>query len=182
MTAHGGVDLLPSTTPPWRCYTGRVSGSHSNAFTTLDYGVRDEFLRQNKPERKGDSFHWVAITDATDATIDQLALVDGRGLWRAVYRSTKPAVAASHPEAVVFMLATAEYLLRPFLVLCLDETDTFESYIESTSEVPFSLMAEVSVAGSGQYYSQYRFTFLKGLPRFLGRTDGGRHSEPETFK
>lgn len=177
-----GDELLPSSTPPWRCYTGIAADGHSNEFTTVAYGLRGDFLRQHMPEPAKDSFQWVPLTNETRATVEHIAIVHGKQIWRAIYHPTKPEIPESRPEAAVFLLSTAEGLLRPFLVLFPDDTETFESYCQSSADVPFSLTAQTNMSGTGAFYSTYSFTFPKGVPRFLGRTDGGRHNEPKTFK
>lgn len=173
---------LPSSTPPWRCYTGIAADGHSNQFTSLAYELRGDFLREHQPEPQSDSFRWVPITADTRVTVELVAIVHGKQLWRAIYRSTKPDAPESRPEAAVFLLTTVEGHLRPFFILFPDETERFDSYIESSPDLPFSLTARTDMSGTGVFYSIYSFSFPKGFPRFHGRTDGGRHNEPKTYK
>jgi hypothetical protein len=115
-------------------------------------------------------------------TTELIALVHGKTLYRALYYSGDAAIPRSGPVVAVFLLATAEGHLRPFCVLFPDETERLESYLESSSDLPFYLTARTRMSGTGAFFSIYSFSFPNGLPRFLGRTDGGRHNEPKTYK
>jgi hypothetical protein len=178
-----GEELLRSSTPAWRCYTGIAADGHSNQFTSVDYQLRGDFLREHEPEpQDAGGFRWIPIMARTRVTTELIAVVHGKTLYRALYYSGDAATPRSGPEVAVFLLTTAEGHLRPFCVLFPDETESFESYLESSSDLPFSLTARTNMSGTGAFFSIYSFSFPKGLPRFLGRTDGGRHNEAKTYK
>ena len=179
----GAEEPLRSFTPAWRCYTGVGDDGHSNQFTDVAYELRGGFIREYEPEpqAKG-AFRWIPLAQGTRVTADVIALVDGKELWRALYYSGGPDTPRRGPEAAVFLLAITEGHLRPFCVLFPDETESLTSYIASSRKLPFSLTARTDMSGTGVFYSIYSFSFSSGVPRFLGRTDGGRHNDPKTYK
>lgn len=177
-----GEELQKSSKPPWRCYTGVGIDGHSNEFVSVDYEMSEDFVRAHEPESQENGFRWIPLRKETRVTIDLLAIVHGRRLHRVLYSSSEPETPRRGPEAAVFLLDTTPGKLRPFFVLALDESEDFESYVESSSELPFSLSAHTHMSGTGAFYSDYLFSFSKAGPRFLGRTDGGRNLEPKTYK
>lgn len=181
LTLHGG-ELVRSAIPPWRCQTGSAADGHSNAFSMVDYELSGDFLREHEPEPQEDGFRWIPILPRTRVTTELIAIVHRKELYRALYYSGDDQTPRSSPAVSVFLLATTGGRLRPFFVLFPDETETFESYLESSADVPFSLTARTNMSGTGAYFSIYTFSFAKGLPKFLGRTDGGRHVEAKTYK
>ena len=187
-------DTLPSSTAPWRCYTGiSCTGTganevRSNSFVLLDYEMELSTIEVRIPKTKDDNgkllstVEWAGLPVDVQVTGEHVATCRGKGIWRFLYRSTKPDQLPGHVDAVVFASTTTSGFLRPFFVIFPDETETFYSVFESSNEVPFSLSAHTSMSGTGAFHSAYRFAFPKGTPHFLGRTDTGRRMKAKTYR
>ena len=181
-------DTLPSSTPPWRCYTGIRDDDHANASVSVDYEMYLSTLDARMPQIRDDNrkplatVRWIGIPADVKVTQEHIATYHGHQIWRVTYRSTNPDQLVGHVEAAVFLLTTQSGLVRPVFVICPDESESFHSFIESSSAAPFVLSADTHMSGTGAYHSSYRFSFEKAVPHFLGRTDSGRRMEPKTYR
>jgi hypothetical protein len=182
-------DTVPSPIAPWRCYTGREDTGTGNSFVSIDYQMSLSTIESRMPETTDDNgkrlstVRWDPLPAGVRATGEHIATYRGKEIWRFLYRSDQPGRRAGNVDAVVFAMSLGDAgSVRPFFVLFPDGTESFESFIESSSAVAFSLSADTHMSGTGAFHSSYTFSFPKGIPRFLGRADSGRRLEPKTYR
>lgn len=181
-------DTMSSTDAPWRCYTGREDTGNGNHYVMIGYKMYLNTPESRMPEITDDAgkrlstVRWTTLPADIHVSGEHVGTCRGKEIWRYLYRSNQTDQSVDHVDAVVFTMTLSGGLARPFFVLFPSGTELFESFFDSSPNIAFSLHADTHESGTGAFHSSYAFSFLKGIPRFLGRTDSGRRHESKTYR